>query len=65
MANSMTGLSIALGTSGVALVGYIGGFLALTSNLWAIVFMAQAVIYGVVFVSLGKTELDANNQALV
>ena len=65
MANSMTGLSIALGTSGVALVGYLGGFLALTSNLWAIVFMAQAVVYGVVFVSLGKTELDANNQALV
>ena len=65
MANSMTGLSIALGTSGVALIVYIGGFLALTSNLWAIVFLAQAVIYGVVFVSLGKTELDANNQALV
>ena len=61
----MTGLSIALGTSGVALIVYIGGFLALTSNLWAIVFLAQAVIYGVVFVSLGKTELDANNQALV
>ncbi|MGB2045515.1 MAG: MraY family glycosyltransferase [Porticoccaceae bacterium] len=65
MANSMTGLSIALGTSGVALVGYLGAFLALTSNLWIFVFMTQAVIYGVVFASLGKTESDANNQALV
>lgn len=61
----MTGLSIALGTSGVALVGYLGAFLALTSNLWIFVFMTQAVIYGVVFASLGKTESDANNQALV
>jgi len=54
MANSMTGLLIALGTSGVALVGYVGELLPLTSNLWIFVFMVQAVTYGAVFVSLGK-----------
>ena len=54
MANSATGLSIALGSSGVALVGYVGELIPISSNLWFFVFLAQCGLYGLIFISAGK-----------
>ena len=54
MANSATGLSIALGSSGVALVGYVGELIPISSNLWIFVFLAQCGLYGLIFISAGK-----------
>ena len=54
MANSVTGLSIALGSSGVALIGYVGELIPISSNLWFFVFLAQCGLYGLIFVAAGK-----------
>jgi len=54
MANSVTGLSIALGSSGVALIGYVGELIPISSNLWFFVFLAQCGLYGLIFVTAGK-----------
>ena len=54
MANSATGLSIAAGSSGVALVGYVGELAPLSSNLWIFVFLVQCGLYGLIFISTGK-----------
>ena len=54
MANSATGLSIAAGSSGVALAGYVGELIPISSNLWFFVFLAQCGLYGLIFVSAGK-----------
>ena len=54
MANSATGLSIAAGSSGVALVGYVGELIPISSNLWFFVFLAQCGLYGLIFVTAGK-----------
>ena len=54
MANSATGLSIALGSSGIALVGYVGELIPISSNLWFFVFLAQCGLYGLIFVTAGK-----------
>lgn len=54
MANSATGLSIAAGSSGVALVGYVGELIPISSNLWIFVFLAQCGLYGLIFVTAGK-----------
>ena len=54
MANSATGLSIAAGSSGVALVGYVSGLITISSNLWFFVFLAQCGLYGLIFVTAGK-----------
>jgi UDP-GlcNAc:undecaprenyl-phosphate GlcNAc-1-phosphate transferase len=54
MANSATGLSIAAGSSGVALVGYVAELAPLSSNLWIFVFLAQCGLYGLIFVTAGR-----------
>ena len=54
MANSATGLSIAAGSSGVALVGYVSELIPISSNLWFFVFLAQCGLYGLIFVTAGK-----------
>ena len=54
MANSVTGLSIALGSSGFALIGYVGELIPISSNLWFFVFLAQCGLYGLIFVTAGK-----------
>ena len=54
MANSATGLSIAAGSSGVALVGYVGELIPISSNLWFFVFLAQCGLYGLIFVTADK-----------
>ena len=56
MANSATGLSIAAGSSGVALVGYVAELVPLSSNLWFFVFLAQCGLYGLIFVTAGRGE---------
>ena len=60
MANSVTGLSIALGSSGVALIGYVGELIPISSNLWFFVFLAQCGLYGLIFVTADK--LSNNSQ---
>ena len=60
MANSATGLSIAAGSSGVALVGYVGELIPISSNLWFFVFLAQCGLYGLIFVTADK--LSNNSQ---
>jgi UDP-N-acetylmuramyl pentapeptide phosphotransferase/UDP-N-acetylglucosamine-1-phosphate transferase len=64
-ANSVTGLSVALGSSGFALLGYAGNLIPITSHLWLGVFLLQCVLYGVIFVSLGKETINLNNSDLV
>ena len=59
--NSATGVSIALGSSGFALAGYLSGFILITSDLWLWVFALQGFLYGAVFFSLGKTKITINN----
>jgi hypothetical protein len=54
MANSATGLSIAAGSSGIALAGYVGELIPISSNLWFFVFLAQCGLYGLIFISAGK-----------
>jgi UDP-GlcNAc:undecaprenyl-phosphate/decaprenyl-phosphate GlcNAc-1-phosphate transferase len=54
MANSATGLSIALGSSGLVLVIYLADYISLTSNLWLCVFAFQGALYGLIFMSIGK-----------
>ena len=54
MANSATGLSIALGSSGLVLVIYLADYISLTSNLWLCVFAFQGALYGLIFMSTGK-----------
>lgn len=56
MANSATGLSIATGSSGLALAGYVGGFVPISSDLWIIVFLAQCGLYGLVFFGVGNNK---------
>jgi UDP-GlcNAc:undecaprenyl-phosphate GlcNAc-1-phosphate transferase len=54
MANSATGLSIALGSSGLVLFIYLADYMPLVSNLWLWVFALQSALYGLIFISLGK-----------
>ena len=54
MANSATGLSIALGSSGLVLFIYLAEYIPLTSNLWLWVFALQSALYGLIFMSIGK-----------
>jgi UDP-GlcNAc:undecaprenyl-phosphate GlcNAc-1-phosphate transferase len=54
MANSATGLSIALGSSGLVLFIYLADYIVLTSNLWLWVFAFQSALYGLIFIGIGK-----------
>jgi UDP-GlcNAc:undecaprenyl-phosphate/decaprenyl-phosphate GlcNAc-1-phosphate transferase len=58
IANSVTGLSIAAGSSGIALAGYVGELIPISSNLWFFVFLAQGVFYGLIFLSAGKHTIN-------
>ena len=64
-ANSVTGLSVAMGSSGFALLSYLSNLIPLTSHLWLGVFLLQCLLYGVMFVSLGKGKITLNNSELV
>ena len=54
VANSATGLSVVLCTSGLALGGYVAGVISLESNLWLWVFLFQCVVYVVLFIGTGR-----------
>jgi UDP-GlcNAc:undecaprenyl-phosphate GlcNAc-1-phosphate transferase len=54
IANSMTGLLISGGSSGIALIGYILVWRPASSDDWVSIFALQAVLYGVVFVLAGR-----------
>jgi UDP-GlcNAc:undecaprenyl-phosphate GlcNAc-1-phosphate transferase len=54
MANSATGLSIALVSSGLVLFIYLADYISLTSNLWLWVFAFQSALYGLIFIGIGK-----------
>jgi len=54
MANSATGSSIALGSSGLVLFIYLADYIPLTSNLWLWVFALQSALYGLIFMGIGK-----------
>ena len=51
--NSLTGGTIVMASSGVALVGSLSGKLPATSQLWIIVFATQCLVYGLVFYLTG------------
>jgi len=53
MANSITGLAVALASSGVALAGYIGEWWPVTDDGWVLAFMAQCLVYMTVFIVSG------------
>ena len=53
LANSMTGLLVVSGSSGLALVGYLNQWWLVTSNVWAWVFLFQWLGYGVIFYLTG------------
>jgi hypothetical protein len=53
LANSLTGGCIVMATSGIALMGYQLEWLAVTSQLWSLVFGCQCLAYGLVFYVTG------------
>lgn len=53
LANSITGLAVALGSSGVALVGYVAEWWPVLDDSWVIAFLAQCIVYVVVFMLAG------------
>ena len=63
--NSVMGLSIAMGSSGFALLSYLSNLIPLTSHLGLRVFLLQCLLYGVMFVSWGKGKKSLNNSELV
>lgn len=54
MANSATGLSITLGSSGLVLFIYLADDIPLISNLWLWVFALQSALCGLIFMNIGK-----------
>ncbi|MDA9347785.1 undecaprenyl/decaprenyl-phosphate alpha-N-acetylglucosaminyl 1-phosphate transferase [Porticoccaceae bacterium] len=67
LANSLTGLSISMATSGLVLIGYVNNRLPADSNDWLFVFIAQSLAYGGVFYLTGRgrplTEAQTQAQA--
>ena len=53
LANSLTGGTIVMASSGVAFVGSLLGWLPASSQLWIIVFATQCLVYGLVFYLTG------------
>jgi UDP-GlcNAc:undecaprenyl-phosphate GlcNAc-1-phosphate transferase len=64
MANSLTGVSIAGGTSGLVLVVYVCGLFPANSNLWLWVFIAQCGLYGVVAIAADAAVRNARSKAI-
>ena len=63
VANSLTGGSIVLATSGVAFTGYQLEWLAITSQLWILVFGGQCLAYGIMFYLTGLGRSVGQNLA--
>jgi hypothetical protein len=55
MANSLTGLSISIGTSGLVFLIYVQGWWAITSHQWAYVFGLQCLAYAVLRQALNQS----------
>ena len=55
MANSLTGLSISIGTSGLVFLIYVQGWWAITSHQWAYVFGTQCLVYAVLRQALNQS----------
>ena len=60
LANSITGALIVLGTSGVAVIGYLERWWPVTSDEWAVIFVLQALAYALAFyvTGLGRSALQ-------
>lgn len=54
LANSITGLAVALSTSGLAMIGYFANWWPVTDDRWIFVFAVQSVIYFLVFTISGS-----------
>ncbi len=54
LANSLTGLSIAGASAGIALAGYLGAWWPVTGSEWLGVFCAQCATYAIIFVRTGQ-----------
>ena len=52
-------------SSGFALLSYLSNLITITSDVWLGVYLLQCVLYGVMFVSLGKEKINLNNSELV
>ena len=63
ISNSLTGLSIALASSGVALAGYQGQWWPVTGSQWWAIFGLQVFLYGIVFFSTRPYSEQAVNAA--
>ena len=53
LANSMTGCSLTLLFSGMAVLGYLFDWLPVTSNSWALVLVGQCLLYSILFYASG------------
>ena len=61
LANSLTGGSIVMASSGIALLGYQMEWLAVTSELWILVFGCQCLVYGLAFYLAGLGRLASQH----
>ena len=52
--NALTGVAIALSTSGVSLCLYYFGWLTAMDERWALVFLIQCLVYGLAYFQLGR-----------
>ena len=52
--NALTGIAIALSTSGVSLCLYYFGWLTAMDERWALVFLIQCLVYGLAYFQLGR-----------
>ena len=62
LANSLTGGSVVMASSGIALMGYQLEWLAVTSELWSLVFGCQCLVYGLVFYLTGLAHLKSQSE---
>jgi UDP-GlcNAc:undecaprenyl-phosphate/decaprenyl-phosphate GlcNAc-1-phosphate transferase len=61
LANSLTGLAVALASSGVALVGFLAEWWPVSDNRWIAAFITQCVIYTIVFILSGLNRKVSQN----
>ena len=53
LANSLTGLTVAMSTSGLALAGYLFNWWPVTDERWIFAFLGQCLVYSIIFVISG------------
>ncbi|MDG1164492.1 MAG: MraY family glycosyltransferase [Porticoccaceae bacterium] len=53
LANSLTGLTVAMSTSGLALAGYLVNWWPVTDERWIFAFLGQCLVYSIIFVISG------------